>query len=72
MANRKKWGGKHKYKGIFQPREGDKDYARAQCKGVNYNKGGFDTIEEAALAYNEIATEVWGKFARLNEIETIK
>ena len=33
-----------------------------------YHLGWYDTMEEAALAYNEEAQRVWGSRAYLNEV----
>lgn len=49
----------HKYKGVtFQ-----KGKWKAQCRG---HLGMFPSIEEAALAYDKKASEVFGEFAVLN------
>lgn len=55
----------HKYKGVTLCKQTGK--WRAQMKG---HLGRFDTIEEAALAYNAAAIVHFGEFARLNEIES--
>ena len=65
-ANRlRKEGAKQKYKGIL-PNHG-KWAAYLFYKKNNY-LGVFDTQEEAALAYNKKAIEVFGEFAKLNII----
>lgn len=43
-------------------------YARIKLNGKVQVKGYFETREEAALAYNELATQLHGQYARLNEI----
>jgi hypothetical protein len=53
----------HKYKGVTFCKSTRK--WRAQLSG---HIGRFDTIEEAALAYNAKAIEYFGEFALLNEV----
>ena len=53
----------HRYKGVtFCKRTGK---WRAQLNG---HLGRFDTIEEAALAYNAAAVDHYGEFANLNQV----
>ena len=42
--------------------------ARIYNKGVSIHIGTFDTAEKAARAYNEKATELFGKYAYLNKV----
>jgi HNH endonuclease/AP2 domain len=53
----------HKYKGVTFCKATEK--WRAQMNG---HLGRFDTIEEAALAYNAAAIEHFGEFAHLNKV----
>ena len=53
----------HKYKGVTFCKATGK--WRAQLNG---HLGRFDTIDEAALAYNEAAVKHYGEFAKLNEV----
>ena len=53
----------HKYKGVTFCKATQK--WRAQLNG---HLGRFDTIEEAALAYNAAAIEHFGEFANLNKV----
>lgn len=53
----------HKYKGVTFDKQTQK--WRAQLNGA---LGRFNTIEEAALAYNAAAREHFGEFALLNEV----
>lgn len=53
----------HEHKGVTFCKQTGK--WRAQLKG---HLGRFDTIEEAALAYNRAAVEYFGDFAHLNEV----
>lgn len=62
-ANRGGWS-KHGYKGVFQQTNG-RWAARAGDRGKHY-LGTYDTIEEAALAYDRAATGLYGESALLN------
>lgn len=53
----------HKYKGVTLCKTTGK--WRAQLNG---HLGRFDTIEEAALAYNMAAIDHYGEFANLNQV----
>ena len=54
------------YKGVV--RNGTKYGAQATKDGVHYWLGTYDTVKEAAVAYNKKALELDGKFAYLNEV----
>ncbi len=60
----------HKYKGVFQNKEnhGGRFGARIGYNGRPIYLGMFDSREEAAEAYNKAAVEMFGEFAKLNEI----
>lgn len=62
--------GKHGYKGVFQNKEnhGGRFGARIGFNNRPIYLGMFDTAEEAAEAYNRAAVEIFGEFAKLNEI----
>ena len=62
------WAGK-KYKGTFLDKRRNKWNARIK---VNYKYkylGSFDTEDEAALAYNKSAVELFGTFKNLNQVK---
>lgn len=68
IANRKgntnKWG----YKGVLRHRNKRLFSARIQVDGKRIHIGLYQTIKEAAIAYNKAAKKYHGKFAYKNEI----
>ncbi len=60
-------GNSNPYKGVWPP-TGEHPHWRAgiTCDGVRYYLGNFATPEEAALAYDRKAKELFGEFAKLN------
>lgn len=58
-----------KYKGVHWRKDINKWVARISHRNKRIHLGCFDDEREAAKAYNEKALELWGEFARLNEIE---
>ena len=57
------------YKGVFYLKGRKKCWqAIIVANGVRHYLGNFYTQEEAAKAYNEAATELFGEFACLNEV----
>lgn len=69
--NRKPQGGTSKYKGVSLHSIGGRWKCRIKTKGKIYNLGHYDSEEEAARKYNEVASSMFGKFARLNTIEEV-
>jgi hypothetical protein len=57
-----------KYKGVHWRKDMDKWIARLSYMNKRIHLGSFDSEEEAALAYNEKALEVWGEYANLNKV----
>lgn len=57
-----------KYKGVNKPKGGKKWSAFAMKDKKLYRLGTFEKEEDAALAYNKKAIELYGKFAWLNKI----
>jgi len=57
-----KWG----YRGVAK--KSDKYRARLKYEGKQYNTTVFETVEEAAIAYNELAKKYYGDRALLNII----
>ena len=62
---RRQGGCSSKFKGVCWDRRVKKWSARVQTGGNSYRKY-FDTEEEAALAYDEMAKEHFGEYARPN------
>ncbi len=57
-----------RYRGVSRQQSYDKYRATICLEGKMYHLGWYDTMEEAALAYNEEAQRVWGSRAYLNEV----
>jgi hypothetical protein len=57
------------YKGVHYRTHVKKWCARIMKAGIRYNLGYFETENLAAEAYNKAASELFGAFARLNEIK---
>lgn len=68
--NQKKWAKKtsSKYKGVSLFKKTGRFMAYIKKDGKRMYLGYYDTEEEAALAYNNKATEIFGEFANLNDI----
>ncbi len=60
--------GKSLYKGVFAHSRPGKWQAKIKKEGAVHHLGTFTDPESAARAYNEAASELFGEFARLNEI----
>ena len=68
MNQRKQEGRSSKYKGVHFDKAHNKFRASIKYKGVKKHLGRFKTEEEAALAYNKAALELFGEYAKLNEV----
>ena len=60
------------YKGVYLERSTGKWVSQITKNKNTYKLGRFKNEEDAALAYNEKAKELFGEFACLNEIKTNK
>ena len=58
------------YKGVSFEKTIGRYRAYCNFEGKRYNLKTFTTPEEAALAYNEKAKELFGEFALLNKVPT--
>lgn len=56
------------YKGVSFIKKSGRYRAYINKNGIRYELGTYETKVEAAQAYNEKALELFGEFARLNEI----
>lgn len=63
----KKKNGKHKYMGVFLSSR-NRSGAQITHNGKHIHIGIYKTIEEAALAYNEVKVKLHGEFSNLNII----
>lgn len=67
MQNKRKHAGSSsQFKGVFYNRGRHKWFAKVRCGGQYHRRGYFDIEEEAARAYDHLAVEWFGEFARLN------
>lgn len=53
----------HKKKNLKKPW-----FARIKMRDKHHSSGGYTTSLEAAIAYNQLATQLHGEFARLNKV----
>jgi hypothetical protein len=60
-----------KYKGVYWVKRDRKWRARIQINKKLKSLGCFDCEIEAALAYNKAAQQLFGEFARLNQITSL-
>jgi len=69
--NQKKWSKptSSKYKGVSLFKRTGKYMAYIKKNGKRIHLGYFENEDDAALAYNKKATEIFGEFAKLNNIE---
>jgi AP2 domain/HNH endonuclease len=66
MCNRRKYGGKSQYKGVFRNKKSGRYYAKISFKRETIYLGTYDEEIEAARAYDRKAIELFGEFAYLN------
>lgn len=67
QAFRRKAEGKlSKYRGVSRYKGSQKWFGQVEFNGKGYNVGTFDTEEEAAIARDRKALELFGRFAHLN------
>lgn len=64
--NRRRTGGRSKYKGVHLDKKLNKWVAAITLKGRYFHIGYFDDEREAARAYDKKATALFGEFAYLN------
>ncbi len=57
-----------KYKGVYFKKSRNKWYAQCRKDGHNYEKCSLNSEVEAAIAYNDLAIKLHGRFAKLNII----
>lgn len=71
MNSRKTKNAKCRYIGVHINRSGNRNYIRGQImfNRKHINLGNFKTEEDAAIAYNIKAKELFGEFANLNIIK---
>lgn len=72
QKKRKTYAGKptkFQYKGVYREGKNKMWKARVDKNGECYKLGPFETELQAVLAYNKKAKELFGEFARLNEVK---
>ena len=60
-----------KYKGVVTSVSGNRFYARINFEGSCIGLGAFKTEDDAAIAYNIKAKELFGEFANLNPVDDL-
>jgi hypothetical protein len=63
---RKRHGARSRFKGVFYDVRFGKWFAQCRLEGKRHWRGYFDDESEAARAYDQMAVELFGEFARLN------
>lgn len=56
------------YRGVSWSKVTGKWWAQLTVRGQHHNLGYYDTPEQAALRYNEAASQHFGEFAYINEV----
>ena len=69
LWNARKTRGKSRFKGVHFHSQNKKWRATIMANGKKHELGCHGTEEDAALAYNKAAAELFGNFARLNQVE---
>lgn len=71
MRNRRPMIGRNQFKGVYFEKDGRQQPWRAhiKCDGKQRRIGRFSSAEDAATAYNFVAWEFFGEFARFNEVD---
>lgn len=64
--NKKRAGNTSRFKGVCYARRERVWRAETKLKGKRINIGSFDSEEDAARAYDAVARELFGEYARLN------
>jgi hypothetical protein len=67
-ANRRKFNGTSKFKGVYYHRARNKWQAGIKFEGRYFYLGIFEKEKDAANAYNEKARELFGEFAKMNNV----
>ncbi len=67
--NKNKYCGEGQYKGVHLFKRTGKYTAYIKYNKKKLHLGYFDTAEKAALAWNKRAIELYGDFAKLNEVK---
>lgn len=71
--NRENSGKRHDntsgYKGVWFRKNTGRWQAETKLNGKKFSLGCYDTAEQAAAAYNKKALELFGEYAKINEIE---
>ena len=67
MRNQRRVAGKVPFKGVWIDRKNLRFRASITVDGVSRKLGSFRTAEDAALAYDDAATKIFGEFACTNK-----